>query len=311
MKTDPVSDPSANDSGRRQFLSQITKVAGSAMLLSYSTAGLARAPIQVSEPWTVGQIMDLFMNEVPGGPIKDTVDTLKAGNRDIKVTGIVTTMFATLEVIKKAIDQNANFIVAHEPTFYNHLDKTDWLENDGVYRYKAELLKKHNIAIWRNHDHIHRHFPDGVKMGVITQLGWEKYFDPTVNYLVVIPAMTLKELIEHIKQKSGMSTVRYIGDLSQPCKKILFNPGFNAGNRIIPAIITEKPDVVLGGEVQEWEVPEYIRDARSTGQPISLVIMGHADSEEPGSEYMANWLREKVPGVKVAHIPARNPLSFI
>jgi putative NIF3 family GTP cyclohydrolase 1 type 2 len=141
-------------------------------------------------------------------------------------------------------------------------------------------------------------------------LGWEKYFDPKVNYLVVIPAMTLKELIEHIKQKSGISTVRYIGDLSQPCKKILFNPGFNAGNRIIPAIITEKPDVVLGGEVQEWEVPEYIRDARSTGQPISLVIMGHADSEEPGSEYMANWLREKVPDVKVAHIPARNPLSF-
>ena len=100
-----------------------------------------------------------------------------------------------------------------------------------MYRFKVELLKKHNIAIWRNHDHLHRHFPDGVKMGVITKLGWEKYFDPTVNYLVVIPAMTLKELIEHIKQKSGISTVRYIGDLSQPCKKILFNPGLRSSRK--------------------------------------------------------------------------------
>ena len=211
MTLDFTSLPSDNDFGRRQFLSQLTKVAGSAMLLSSPMGSLAGGYVRVDQSWTVGQIMDLFMNEVPGGPIKETVDTLKAGNRDIKVTGIVTTMFATLEVIKKAIDLNANFIIAHEPTFYNHLDKTDWLEHDEVYRYKADLLKKHNMAIWRNHDHIHRHFPDGVKMGVITQLGWEKYFDPKVNHLVAIPAMTLKELISHIKQKLGISTVRYIG----------------------------------------------------------------------------------------------------
>jgi putative NIF3 family GTP cyclohydrolase 1 type 2 len=303
--------PSDNDFGRRQFLSRLTKVAGSAMLLSSPMAGLAQRYDRVDPSWTVGEIMDLFMNEVPGGPIKDTVDTLKAGNRDIKVTGIVTTMFATLEVIKKAIDLNANFIIAHEPTFYNHLDKTDWLENDEVYRFKADLLKKHNMAIWRNHDHIHRHFPDGVKMGLITQLGWENYFDPKVNHRVVIPAITLKELIGHIKLKLGISTVRYIGELSQSCKKILVSPGFGDGSGIISWINKEKPDVVIGGEFHEWEVPEYIRDARATGQPVSLIIMGHADSEEPGSEYMATWLKEKVPGLKVAHIPAKNPLSFV
>ena len=300
--------PSDNDFGRRQFLAQLTKVAGSAVLLSAPIAGLAGG--HANESWTVGQIMDLFISEVPGGPMKQTVDTLKAGNRDIKVTGIVTTMFATLEVIEKAIDLNANFIIAHEPTFYNHLDKTDWLEKDEVYHYKADLLKRRNIAIWRNHDYIHRHSPDGVKTGVITQLGWEKYFDPKVNDLVVIPAIILKELIEVIKQKLGISTVRYIGDLSQSCKKILISPGFGDGSHTISEISKEKPDVVLAGEVHEWEVPEYIRDARATGQPTSLIIMGHADSEEPGSEYMMTWLKKKVSGIKTTHIPARNPLSF-
>ena len=300
--------PSDNDFGRRQFLAQLTKAAGSAVLLSAPIAGLAGR--YANESWTVGQIMDLFISEVPGGPMKQTVDTLKAGNRDIKVTCIVTTMFATLEVIEKAIDLNANFIIAHEPTFYNHLDKTDWLESHEVYHYKADLLKRRNMTIWRNHDYIHRHLPDGVKTGVITQLGWEKYYDPKVNHLVVIPAIILKELIGHIKEKLGISTVRYIGDLSQSCKKILISPGFGDGSSIISWINKEKPDVVIGGEFHEWEVPEYIRDARTTGQPVSLVIMGHADSEEPGSEYMMAWLKEKVSGIKATHIPARNPLSF-
>src|SRR5260221_11463557 len=195
MTPDNNSWPPDSDFGRRQFLSGLTKVAGSALILSSPLASLAESYVRVDPSWTVGQIMDLFMNEVPGGPIKETVDTLKAGNREIKVTGIVTSMFATLEVINKAIDLNANFIIAHEPTFYNHLDKTDWLENDEVYRYKSDLLKKQKIAIWKKHDHIHRHFPDGVKMSVIKQLGWEKNFDSKGNYIIFIPTITFKKLI--------------------------------------------------------------------------------------------------------------------
>ena len=298
-----------DDHGRRKFLKDVTKAAGATMILSSPIGGFASS--FPTESWTVGQIMDLFISEVPGGLIANTVDTLKSGNRDIKVTGVVATMFATIEVIRKAIDVNANFIIAHEPTYYSHQDATDWLENDDVYKYKSELLKKHNIAIWRNHDHIHRHFPDGVKMGVITKLGWEKYFDPKSNQIVVIPEISLKNLMEYIKQKLGIKTMRYMGDLSQPCRKILFNPGFNTGNIVIPVIAREKPDVVMGGEFHEWEAPEYVRDMQLSGQKISMIIMGHADSEEPGSEYMAQWLREKVARIKVTQIPAKNPFSFI
>ena len=297
-----------NDQGRRKFLKDVTKTAGSAMLLASPLTSFASA---YPESWTVGQIIDLFINEVPGIPIANTVDTIHSGSRDARVTGIVTTMFATIEVIRKAVDVNANFIIAHEPTYYNHTGTVDWLEGHDLYKYKSELLKKHNITIWRNHDHVHRHVPDGVRMGVATKLGWEKYFDPASNQILNIPEMTLKKLMEHIKQKLGITTMRYMGDLSQPCRKLLMNPGFNTGNIVIPVIAREKPDVVLGGEFHEWEAPEYVRDMQLSGQKISMVIMGHADSEEPGSEYMAQWLKEKITGVPVTHIPARNPLSFI
>ncbi len=294
--------------GRRKFLKEATWAAGS-MVVASPLSSFATTP--QGETWTVGQIMDLFIQEVPGGLIPNTVDTLHAGDRDMKVTGIVTTMFATIEVIKKAIDLRANFIIAHEPTYYTHTGKADWLEALEVYKYKSELLKKNNIAIWRNHDHIHRHFPDGVKSGVISRLGWDKYFDATNNQVVIIPEMSLNRLIEHIKQKLGIPTLRYMGDLSQPCRRILFNPGFNTGSIVIPAIEREKPDVVLGGEFHEWEAPEYVRDMMLSGKKIAMVIMGHADSEEPGSEYLVQWLKEKVKGIKVVNVPAKNPLSFM
>src|SRR5687768_2380720 len=124
----------------------------------------------VQKKWTVGEIMDLFLKEVNGAPFESTVDTLKSGSRDNEVTGIVTTMFATVSVVKKAIEAKANFIIAHEPTFYNHQDNVDWLKEDKVYNYKAALLKEKNITVWRNHDYIHTHIPDGVMHGVAERL---------------------------------------------------------------------------------------------------------------------------------------------
>ena len=265
---------------------------------------------QNNETVTVGQIIDLFIASIPGGAIEKTVDTLKAGNRDLQVTGIVTSMFATLDVIQKAIDLDANFIIAHEPTYYNHLDETEWLQDDEVYQYKSALLEKHHIAVWRNHDYIHAHFPDGVQMGVVEKLGWEKQYDPKERNLYQIPTTSLKSLIQHVKKSLDIDTVRYIGDLSQSCQKVLLMPGAAGGKRQITMISQEKPDVLLCGELSEWETAEYVRDARSKGQKLSVVVLGHIDSEEPGSAYMARWLRQHVPTIKVTHIAAKNPFSF-
>ena len=297
------------DYNRRKFISTTSKAAAGIALLSSSLPGFAKDFGQ-KKNITVGEIMDLFIAEVPGAPFAKTVDTLKSGNRDMVVTGIVTTMFATVEVIRKTIELGANFIIAHEPTFYNHEDNTDWLENDEVYRYKADLLKRNNIAVWRNHDYIHSHVPDGVFKGVVSKLGWTNYYD-AATHVAALPQTNLKDLIQKAKMNLGISVVRYIGSMTQPCKKILLMPGAAGGRRQITAIIKEKPDVVVCGEIQEWETAEYVRDARAKGEQLSLVVLGHIASEEPGSEYMVNWLMEKAPTVKATHVPSKNSLSFL
>jgi putative NIF3 family GTP cyclohydrolase 1 type 2 len=290
---------------RRKFLYNSAAMTAGGILLSSPFAARASS----KKTWTVGAIIDLFLKEINGAPFPQTVDTLKSGSRDNEVTGIVTTMFATIPVIKKAIDAKANFIIAHEPTFYNHTDETDWLKDDKVYQYKAALLKDNNITVWRNHDYIHSHNPDGVMDGVAEKLGWKKYMmGADSNY--DIPQTTLKELIAHCKKSLGISNVRYIGNPSDKCSKVILAPGAAGGRNQIMAASMAKPDVLIVGELSEWETAEYVRDARAAGNHISLIVLGHADSEEPGSKYMADWLKKNIDGVKVLEIPAGNPFSF-
>lgn len=268
-------------------------------------------PSVLPEGFTVGDVMNLILKTIPGAPFAKTVDTLKSGSADQKVTGIVTTMFATIDVINKAVAAGANFIIAHEPTFYNHLDETNWLENDAVYQYKSALLKKHNIAVWRFHDYIHSHQPDGVRMGVMTALGWEKYYDEKNPHVFTLPGLTVKNIAALSKQKLGIPTVRVIGDLNQNCRRVLLLPGASGGRSHIQGIENEKPDLLIVGELSEWETAEYVRDARLKGDTLSLLVLGHAVSEEPGLEWLVTFLQPKVPGVKVQHMPSGNPFVFV
>jgi putative NIF3 family GTP cyclohydrolase 1 type 2 len=299
--------PSPKNTTRRKFVSN----------LSIATAAIAATPMiskagnlfKVGEAVTVGQIMDMFIKTVPDSPFKETVDTLKAGNRDIVVKGIVTAMFPTVEVIRKTIVLNANFILCHEPTFYNHEDDVSWLQDNDVYKYKADLLKQHNIAIWRNHDYVHSLKPDGVETGVIAKLDWKQYQKQGALF-EMNPGVSLSELIVHAKKKLDIEKVRYIGDLQQNCKKILLMVGAAGGKAQISGINEHKPDVLLCGEISEWETAEYVRDARAEGRQLSLVVLGHIASEQAGSEFMRDWLKQRLPNMPVTYVPDGNSLSF-
>jgi len=268
------------------------------------------SPSLEGKDWTVQEVIDLFTATVPGAPFKQTVDTLKAGSGSQKVTGIVTTMFATCDVITQASKLGANFIIAHEPTFYNHLDETEWLANSEVYKYKRALLQKNNIAVWRCHDYVHAHQPDGVLAGVLTQLNWEKFADSANPHLVNMPATKLGDLVTDVKKKLGIDRVRMIGDLSQSIQKIAILPGAAGGRTQIGVLQNAMPDLLIIGELSEWETAEYVRDAEFMGTKTALLVLGHALSEEPGSEWMLNWLKPQLPGISITHIPSKNPLQF-
>ncbi|WP_041616227.1 Nif3-like dinuclear metal center hexameric protein [Spirosoma linguale] len=295
--------------GRREFVRVVTKAVGGSLLLPAFSLHQP-APLE-QQAFTVGQIMELILKTIPGAPFPKTVDTLKSGTSSQKVTGIVSTMFATVDVIEKAIAAGANFIIAHEPTFYNHADETDWLENSDVYRYKHNLLTKNGIALWRFHDYLHSHRPDGIQAGMLAALGWAKFASTQDVHVLTMPATPLSQLINHAKSKLDIKQLRVVGDPGQSCQRILFMPGASGGRSQITAIEKEKPDVIFCGETSEWETPEYVRDARRQGKKLSLVILGHIMSEAAGMEWVVSWLKPQLPGLPISYIPSGNEFTYL
>jgi hypothetical protein len=66
-------------------------------------------------------------------------------------------------------------------------------------------------------------------------------------------------------------------------------------------------DLVIAGEVREWESVEYARDVVFSGQRKGLMLIGRVVSEDGGMRECARWLTPLVPEVRVRHVPAGDP----
>jgi putative NIF3 family GTP cyclohydrolase 1 type 2 len=309
---DPVKAEHANVRlfERRAFIVAAMKAAGASALLVIPRGSRENKLAPLRETYTVQDIINIILKEIPGAPFKQTVDTIKCGSATQQVSGIVTTMFPTVQVIEEAARIKANFIIAHEPSFYNHSDDQNWVPQNEVLKKKLSLLQQHNITIWRFHDYWHSYRPDGIAYGVLKDTGWLQYYQPG-KMTIHLPSVPLHDLITHLQKSLGISHLRMIGDPKQPCEWISILPGAAGGQRQITLVENDKPDVLIVGEVHEWETAEYIRDARQLGSKTALIILGHAVSEEPGMQWLVEWLQPKLPGLPISHIPSVDPFTWV
>jgi putative NIF3 family GTP cyclohydrolase 1 type 2 len=241
---------------------------------------------------------------------QETVDTFKAGNPDAEVKGIAVTMMATLDVLERAAAAGQNLIITHEPTFYNHLDKPDQLEqkeSDPVLAGKRAFIQEHGLVIWRFHDHWHRRNPDGIEAGMAYALGWEKFQDPSNQYLFAIPETELQGLASELKHRLNLHVMRVVGDPKLKIRKVALVPGASGFGKETRALEISDVQVLVTGEPREWETVEYVADALTEGKPKALIILGHIPSEQAGMEECARWLKTFVSEVPVEFVPAREP----
>ena len=260
---------------------------------------------------TIQDAIDTILTATSVAPLPDTVDTVKTGDATRPLTGVVTTFLASGAVIARAAELGANLIIAHEPTFYNHLDTTDWLLGDPVYQAKRRLLDDHGIVVWRFHDYWHRMQPDGILVGVLAQLGWQPLGDGGWPYICELAPMSLADLAALLKSRLGTSTVRVAGPGGMICRRIGLVVGAPGGRAQIGILGHDDVDAIVCGEINEWETCEYARDAAFFGRPKGLIVVGHANSEEQGMAYLATWLRSRLPNLPIEHVPSGDPLRTI
>lgn len=259
-------------------------------------------------------------------PKNKTCDQFIFGDKTAEIKKIATTFMATDEVIEKAIADNVNLIITHEPTWYSSLDKTDWLTDDSNFKRKVDLLSEHHIAIFRWHDHMHMQSVDGIGDGFVKMMGWEgkdipvkkpsQSIEDKPGLVYAVHYDTLADLVADIKQKLGMSTVRILGNPNITIDRIgLFYGGGSLGlqNELEPMKLTRKYDINVGicGDIKEWTFPAYIRDASYLGQKRSLILLGHERSEEYGMKFLPTWLKPIIGSIPVVFIDTREPFQYL
>jgi putative NIF3 family GTP cyclohydrolase 1 type 2 len=281
---------------RRNFI-----IGGGALL----AAPLASA--QAANQLTAGQLVEQIRQHV-GVPWRaTTVDRILAGKPEIVVRGVAVTMMATLDVIERAVASGKNMIITHEPTFYVHEDTTAELADDPTMRYKLDFIRKNDVAVFRFHDHWHARHPDGIAIGMMQQLGWEKNVDPSDPKRFLFHGEPLAQFCQAMQTRLQDRTMRVIGKPTLPVKRVAASWGAGDRLRTIPLLASPDVDVLVVGEAREWELVEYAQDSITAGNQKALVILGHVISEQGGMKYCTEWLQSFVKDVPIEFVPAREP----
>ena len=282
---------------RRNFI-----IAGSALL----AAPLAKAQ-QTPTQFTAGQLVERIRNHV-GVPWRaTTVDRILAGNAETVIQGIAVTMMATLDVLERAVDAGKNMIITHEPTFYLHQDTTADIHDDPTLKYKLDFIRKNHIAIFRFHDHWHAHHPDGIAIGMMQELGWQKSVDPADPKRFLFSGEPLAQFCQGIQTRLNVRTMRVVGKPTMPVKRVVASWGAADRLTTIPLFARPDVDVLVVGEAREWELVEYAQDSITAGNQKALIVLGHVVSEQGGMKYCTEWLKSFVTEVPIEFVPASEP----
>ncbi len=244
-----------------------------------------------------------------GIPWRDATyrDTFKFGGPDTEVKWIATVMFCSFDLVQRAAAAGLNMIIPHEDTYWNDRDDITIVSGDPLYKTKIDFMTKHNIVIFRMHDHMPSQRPDFIYVGAARALGLDnKYETAPQSHRFTIPETTLGALAADFQKRIGAKTLRVVGDPTANVSRVQLGVGYAT-----PAINNPDVDVVVSGELQEtdgtFDSPEYVLDAVSLGIPKGWIMLGHAISEEQGMLEMAQWVKSFTPEVPVQLVRSGEP----
>lgn len=273
---------------------------------------------------TVKEVIDGVIKKTGLKPLlpEKTCDHLIAGRYDKEVHKIVSTFMATVDVIKKAADIGADMIITHEPTWFTGKDDAEWCKNDPVYLGKKKLIEDNDIAIWRFHDHMHMGKEDGIYRGFDKELGWEKFRiknpDDMLHFgeCYKLPKTTLEELCRFFKEKLSMDVIQIVGDPKMTVERVSVLVGggsLGLGTEELPMklMCENNLDLLICGDITEWTISAYVRDAAAMGMNKGMLVLGHERSEEWGMKHLGEWMKDIVDGIEVVFIDAGEPFKYI
>lgn len=222
-----------------------------------------------------------------------TCDTVKAGNPERELSRVAVSMFATVDIVRRVKEWGADLLIVHEPTYYDHMEVIN-VETD-VIAAKRALIEESGIVIYRYHDNMHFREVDAIAEGELHYLGLTGKLEKTQysasGLFVSDTPVSALDLAERMKKDLGIAHPRIAG--ARDAKGTRIATCFGTPRGVMELLQSKDIDIVLTGEVCEWKIAEYARDAAALGMNKSLIVMGHIGSERDGMRLLTERMKKK------------------
>jgi putative NIF3 family GTP cyclohydrolase 1 type 2 len=273
----------------------------------------AAIPLRGAATPTAQDLMQRIQASLGGEWPATGIDGFKAGDPSTPVKGIATTAMATVDVLKQAVKAGTNLVLTYEPTFFGRQDGKvssaaggrgfgGVAQDDPVYKAKREFIEANALVVFRLHDHWQARKENDMVTGLADSLGWSRHRVRPDDVLYDIPAATAEETVALIRGKLNLrGGLRAVGDRKARVRRVMLHPG-----NMTPAVMWQRyseADLVIAGEVREWENTFYAADIHTSGEKRGLVTIGRVVSEDPGMRSCAEWLKTVVKEVPAKWIP--------
>lgn len=245
-------------------------------------------------------------------------DLILKGNADQECTGIIITVCATFDVLKKAKEKHCNLIITHESIFYGANDEEAKV-ND-VLQAKSRYIEENGLCVWRDHDRMHgnnsveRQRNDYIFYGLMKELGWEDYVvgDKRKPLWYKIPKTNIQTLSAFLIDRFHLNGLRIVGNQDAEIETVWFAEHVQGGKwdkgKLAGGL---KADAIIPFEICDFTLTQYVFDAASMKQNKVLLEMGHFNTEELGMKYMVEWLSEIVNDLPIEFIQSGDFFEYI
>lgn len=242
---------------------------------------------------------------------------LIVGNGDAPVRRIATCFSPSVSILRRAAEAGCDMVLADGHPYYiydaSRVQRTRLSDvmDTPVALAKRQLIDSFGMAIARFPSAYAAARPHGAAMALAKAWGFADSAAPhaDADFVVAdIPQEPFEPLARRLSRETGCRGIRLIGAADLPVKRVAIATGMLSPMAMGRMLADPSVDVVIGGEVVEWEGGPYFEDVIASGRNAGLILTGFAMSREPMAHALGEVLREVVPGVEVIELGDSDPV---
>lgn len=243
-------------------------------------------------------------------PLQDEYDNagLQIGLTEVEVSGALLCLDVTEAIVREAVSQGCNLIVAHHPLLFRALKH---ITGQTQPERCAALAVKHDVAIYAAHTNLDN-ARGGVNFEIANRLGLQgvRFLKPAPDGQSgsgIVGELAEPEnaeaFLRRVKDIFHVESLQHNSLLERPVRTVAVCGG--AGDFLLGEALRQKADAFLTGEM-------HYHVFFGHEQEIQIGVMGHYQSEQFTIDLLGDVLKNALPELRLVKTKIKtNPISYM